>query len=257
MCGTSQRSRSSTLCGFLRVDVTMVFLRLRLTPASAGYVEQTEDFGGIVHRCAASAARRRARGPASPSGAWSWSARVWRAITVMGLIASLGSPARARRRSASSPSGLFWEAPDGLSGWLVWRRSGLWPATAPPTFFPGVCHAFLASQEARLPPSSAALRPDGASRPFRRLMTAIEAALGGFENSQERRHGTDRHLHPRRDRRLQRNDQDPHHQRQGQPSSPATATTTKRPTTGSPPTASSSAPGGARPPARREPNTSR
>ena len=32
--------------------------------------------------------------------------------------------------------------------------TGLWPATAPPTFFPGVCHAF-ARQEARLPPPSA------------------------------------------------------------------------------------------------------
>jgi uncharacterized protein (DUF736 family) len=59
---------------------------------------------------------------------------------------------------------------------------GLWPATASPTFFPCGCAAFLASQEARLPPSSALLRPLwGASRPNRRRATTIEAAWGGVE----------------------------------------------------------------------------
>ena len=51
------------------------------------------------------------------------------------------------------------------------------------------------------------LRPDGASRPFLRLKTAIEAAWGGFENSQERRHGTDRHLFGSRARSRSRHNQ--------------------------------------------------
>jgi hypothetical protein len=39
--------------------------------------------------------------------------------------------------------------------------TGLWPATASPTFFPRGCAAFLAPQEARLPPPYALLQPCG------------------------------------------------------------------------------------------------
>jgi uncharacterized protein (DUF736 family) len=70
------------------------------------------------------------------------------------------------RRAASLSAGL--------------ASSGLWPATAPPTFFPCACRAFLARQEARLPPSFAALRPCGCKPAGRRRSTAVEAASGGF-----------------------------------------------------------------------------
>jgi hypothetical protein len=41
--------------------------------------------------------------------------------------------------------------------------------------------AFLANQQARLPPSFTSFRSFGCIRPVRRLSTAIEAASGGFE----------------------------------------------------------------------------
>jgi uncharacterized protein (DUF736 family) len=103
------------------------------------------------------------------------------AVTVMARRTSRGvrdarvisDPRRSLRFDCAQSS------PCGLLLWLIWRRAGLVPATASPTFFPGVCHAFLANQEARLPPSSAALRPHGCRSAVRRLKTATEAAWGG------------------------------------------------------------------------------
>jgi uncharacterized protein (DUF736 family) len=63
----------------------------------------------------------------------------------------------------------------------VWRRPGLVPCNGSADLLPLRWRAFLASQEARLPPSSTALRPCGCRSAVRRLKTAIEAAWGGFE----------------------------------------------------------------------------
>ncbi len=85
-----------------------------------------------------------------------------------------------RPMPASFSADLPTKPPCGLSlGWSGAVRP--MPATASPTFFPGVCHAFLARQEARLSPSSAVLRPSGCKPAVHRLSTAIETASGGFE----------------------------------------------------------------------------
>ena len=75
-----------------------------------------------------------------------------------------------------------WSRSCGLSYWRIWRQTGLWPATAPPTFFP--CADAHSSRTKKL----GYRRPPLTLRPLRvqagrtrRLKTAIEAALGGFE----------------------------------------------------------------------------
>ena len=115
-----------------------------------------------------------------------------------------------------------------------------WPATASPTFFP--CRLRRHSSRGnklgcRRPPLT--LRSFRCSRPARRLSTAIEAALGGFGQPLRRyANGSDRHLHPRRERRLRRHDQDPHPQRQGHHQA-LRPEATRRPTIASPPMVSS------------------
>src|SRR5208283_1624543 len=79
--------------------------------------------------------------------------------------------------------------PGGLSGWRVWRRAGPHARNGSADLFPlTAVRSFLARQEARLPPSSAhAAALTGAGRLSRRLKTAIEAASGGPNDSQEKR----------------------------------------------------------------------
>ena len=77
-------------------------------------------------------------------------------------------------------------------------------------------HAFLASQKPGCRRPALTLRPDGASR-SRRPLTAIEAALGGFAKTVQENDMAQIGTFTRDEfRRLHWNDQDPHHQRQGQ-----------------------------------------
>ena len=150
------------------------------------------------------------------------------------------------------------EPPGGLSSWLVWRPPGLSPQRLRRPSSPAADAAFLARQQARLPPSSAhaavlrmqAAGPSPLDR-HRGRIGRLRATSGDTTMAQIGTFTRDENGSLRRD------DQDPHPQRQGHHQALSTATATRPPTIASPPTVSSSAPAGAGPPRTRAPSTSR
>jgi hypothetical protein len=178
MWGVSQRSRSLTLWGFLQFDAIMTFLRLRLTPASAGTSSRPKISpafsidvpflpSGAEHACRQSGltrdpVRRRSR---RPDGAG------------VDRIGGIAPPREAPIGVVSVGTVLGKRQAASLIGW-----SGAGPAYGPQRLRrPSSPACATPSSRAkklgcRRPPLT--LRPDGAGRPFRRLQDRHRGRTG-------------------------------------------------------------------------------